>query len=216
MSVLAVEPARLRRTVPERWWALARLLLLLGVLAWAGLVCVIGVRPSTVADLRAGVESGQIDEVEATPGLSPGSRGRYVVRVTWRDGLLRHSAELVEHRSGAVSERLLAMAPDLRIREAGAVESSAESAGFVLPDWTLLLSLGLSLATLLAIRWGPPPSCATRWAWFWLVASGPIGLAAYLLLAGGLPGPRHPRVRQHLTGGWGFLLALVLGGVWGW
>jgi hypothetical protein len=81
------------------------------------------------------------------------------------------------------------------------------------PGWLGLFYLVLLAATLV-LKGGPRPWRATRWAWAWLVLLvPPYGIAAYLVLGGptGLLRPRDPR-RVWLTGGWAFLLALVLGG----
>ncbi len=70
------------------------------------------------------------------------------------------------------------------------------------------------LGATLVLNGGPRPWRATRWAWAWLVLLvPPFGIAAYLALGGptGLFRPRDPR-RVWLTGGWAFLLALLLGG----
>lgn len=60
---------------------------------------------------------------------------------------------------------------------------------------------------------GPAPWRATSWAWIWLIlGGGPLGSIAYLLLGGPLGLWRPRDVNRRLTGGWAFLIALVLGG----
>lgn len=67
------------------------------------------------------------------------------------------------------------------------------------------------LATLILLIGGPQPRLATKWAWFWLLGIGPLSLA-FLLLE---PVPVWQRealpARNRLTGGWGFVIALVAG-----
>lgn len=87
----------------------------------------------------------------------------------------------------------------------------------VTPDAVPGLSLAWSLAglaeiaTLVLLVTGPQPRLATKWAWFWLLGVGPLGLAFLLLepvpvwLREALP------ARSRLTGGWAFLLMVVAG-----
>src|SRR5450759_1122724 len=79
------------------------------------------------------------------------------------------------------------------------------------PTWLALASLvapGLLIA-------GRQPRLATKWAWFWLAtAMTPLWLAFVVLE----PVPMwsdqpQPLVRRRLTGGWAFLLSLVLAAV---
>jgi len=66
-------------------------------------------------------------------------------------------------------------------------------------------------AALALLLGGAEPLRATRWAWFWLLTVPYVGVPAFLLLSGptpGLPGPRPGRHR--LTGGWAFLLSVLL------
>jgi hypothetical protein len=217
---------------PAEW---LRLGLVVGCVAYAVLVCVVGLRQQTYADLREAVRAGEVDEVRVTPGLDPGSRGSATVRVTWDAGLLHGTTQVVETTSvrratrtlargdvtavlpGTVAERLRRLDPDLRIHEEPWPSSTTESAGFVLPGWMVWFNMGLLVAVLLSVRRSPWSWGATRWAWLWLVASGPIGLAAYLVLAGPLPGRRRPRPDAwRMTGGWAFLLVIVFGTLWGW
>jgi hypothetical protein len=78
------------------------------------------------------------------------------------------------------------------------------------PGVLALAAFGLFLAWLAFLVGGPQPWRATRWAWFWL-GFPPVGVLAHLLLSGptpGLPAPRRPDRR--LTGGWAFLIYLVV------
>ncbi len=51
----------------------------------------------------------------------------------------------------------------------------------------------------------------TRWAWAWfMVLGGPLGSVAYLLLGGPLGVVRPRAGHRRLTGGWAFLISLVI------
>jgi hypothetical protein len=69
-----------------------------------------------------------------------------------------------------------------------------------------------SLATLILLILGPQPRWATKWAWFWLLGTGPM--SAVFLLVEPVPvwqsEPAFARPSR-LTGGWAFLIALVGG-----
>lgn len=69
-----------------------------------------------------------------------------------------------------------------------------------------------AIAALLLLIGGPQPRIATKWAWFWLFVHVPPTVLVFALLE---PTPlwRRGTVAGHptrLTGGWGFLLGLVL------
>jgi hypothetical protein len=90
--------------------------------------------------------------------------------------------------------------------------------GISVPSPLADLAVILTVAGVVILVLGPQPWRATRWAWFWCNAN-PVGMAAFLLLSGPLPGLPLPRkITQRLTGGWGFLLMLVASGtftLWG-
>ncbi|WP_121255701.1 hypothetical protein [Nocardioides ferulae] len=215
-------------------------------LGWALLLCwtvisawawFLAPQQATLAELEADVALGRTDEVAMTPGLSPRSRGFSVVEVRWRSGLYTYSTEVVESRPERGDERpdgvdgigterpvvedlatqLRALQPSLAVdsmdrpsgvsvgmlgRELSGAVAWATAAAFVL---TLALITGLN-----------EPWRATRWAWFWLLASPvmPLAAIAFLVLGGVLPlvGPPPPGARR-LTGGFAFILAWVVGGL---
>lgn len=90
--------------------------------------------------------------------------------------------------------------------------------GIEVPNPLADLAVILTFAGLVTLILGPQPWRATRWAWFWCNAN-PVGMAAFLLLSGPIPGLPPPRkINRRLTGGWGFLLMLVASGtftLWG-
>jgi hypothetical protein len=82
--------------------------------------------------------------------------------------------------------------------------------GLTLP-WTYGSGLA-SLVTLILLIVGPQPRWATKWAWFWLLGTGPM--SAVFLLVEPVPvwqsEPAFARPSR-LTGGWAFLIALFGG-----
>lgn len=189
-------------------------------------------RESSYADLEAGIRAGEISEVqESRSDFGAGTTGYETVDIRWRDGLVRRTATLThasDERSaaearrggtalpvvvGSVADHLTALDPDLRVTRGERLLASMTISGWNASGWHALAHLVLLVATLALIS-GPRPWRATRWAWAWLVLLAPlVGVPAYFLLGGatGLFRPRPP-ARVWLTGGWAFLLALLLGG----
>lgn len=203
------------------WVLLAATVVLTG--AWV----VLGQQESSYRDLRAAVADGDVNEVTVY-GVTAPYRGRVDVEVQWRTGpfgIFRHLAEVTEQhpqrttvRHGRVvvedvGEDLLARDPDLAVerRNETAPWLNTSAYGRPVPAWVAIGGLVVGFAVLLLLVGGPQPFRATRWAWFWLIgAVPPLGIMAFLLVGGAtrvLP-PRRPDDR--LTGGWAFLLALVL------
>lgn len=227
----AVTPSRR----PVHRWHRLRLLLLVGWLLLAAAAVGLGERTSSFHQLEAGVASGDVREVSLVGDtLSPASHGFSTVEVHWRDGLVRHVATVIaaqprraapgrnfrgdatEVVTGNVGDRLRASQPGLRVESREGYPSGTTYLGLRLPSWVTWTAFGLGLATFCLLIGGPEPWRATRWAWFWLLGSVfPLGMIAFLLLSGPtpLPPPRNPRRR--LTGGWAFLLALVLSNAFG-
>jgi hypothetical protein len=95
------------------------------------------------------------------------------------------------------------------LRPTGADRSGLGS--YDAPDALIALAVLVALtATIIA---GPEPRLATRWAWFWLVAYVWPAAVVYLLLEPTAAWRREPARApgRRLTGGWGFLIGLLLG-----
>lgn len=220
---------------PRPWPRAAVLLRAVLVAGWVLLgvgLLTLGSRSGTYVDLRAGVADGSVDRVLVEGGWTGPGRGQATARVTWRDGVVRRTAEVVESSPrarvrerregqvrvlpGTVAEDLADLAPDVEVSRGPGPTGGA--GGWWLPGWLSLVVLGWSIWTALWVLASPPPWRMTRWATLWLtLLGGPIGLAAYLLLAGPVPGVPAPRTaRPALAGGWAFLLALVLGALLDW
>jgi peptidoglycan/LPS O-acetylase OafA/YrhL len=71
--------------------------------------------------------------------------------------------------------------------------------------------LGMLAAVALLVATGPEPRLATRWAWFWLSATG-VGLLAYVLAGGSrFTSYREDEEDPRVTGGQGLGAALLAG-----
>lgn len=190
-----------------------------------------GQRASTFGDLEEQVAAQRVGEVEVVgEPLSDEAIGYAGVQVRWREGWILYAARVTEASSerlaakarrangepvvvGSVEDHLRGLDPDVSFARGEQRSPSFTMGGFETPGWVGLGYLVLLAGTLVLVG-GPRPWRATRWAWAWLVLLvPPYGVAAYLLLGGptGLLPPRDPR-RAWLTGGWAFLLALLLGG----
>lgn len=214
---------------PARGWRRLRVVLIVAALVLTAVGGLLGERPATLATLERQVASGEVDVVRVIQGLGPTGRGAATVEAHWRIGLRGYWVEVVEARprraahevasNGDVpvitrdlASRLTELQPGLRIEPMSWPNVETEFFGWRLPGWFGWLLLPTALAVLALLVAGPRPWRATRWAWFWLMALPP-GVFAFLLLGGptrGLPAPSDDSRR--LTGGWAFLLAIVLGG----
>lgn len=201
------------------------------VVCWVALTFVAllaGEREATLSDLEDAVASGDVREVQVGGGLDADDRGSASVQVRWDRGLVTYTTALVEERplpsgpSGVqrgdgdavvadVEARLRDLQPELRVTRTSFDGAAATVLGWGLPAWAGLLHLGVVLGTLFSLTGSPQPWRATRWAWFWLMfLVPPIGVPAYLLLAGPTPPvPAPSPTRRRLTGGRGFLLGLI-------
>jgi len=185
-----------------------------------------GARITSFSALESDVGSGKVDAVRLVGVAPPGHTLQGVVRVRWRAGLVPREAEVFSARSrvaarsaaqqsgdvvtGDVGAHLSRLHPGLTVTRAPWPSSNFTLWGWRLPGWMGLATLVLGLAPLGLVGNGPEPWRATRWAWFWLLAS-PFGLLGFLLLSGPTPGLPAPRAnRRRLHGGWAFLVSAVL------
>jgi hypothetical protein len=192
----------------------------------------LGARESTLTQLEEDLESGRVDSLQVSDGLSERGRGYATVELTWRSIGLLHTTQVIEARplrraprsastedvtavvEPGLADRLVELHPDLRIEDAALGDDrSSEALGWRLPSWLGLVGVGLFVSTLLLLVLGPQPWRATRWAWFWLLGLGaPLVMVAYLALGGAttlVPPLRNPSRR--LSGGWAFLISIVVG-----
>lgn len=223
-AAVAPTPAFDAWTSRDRWagWVLAAgwLCLLLTLVAT-------GDRLSSYSELTEDLRAGEVSEVELVGALPRGNQGYAMVTLRWRDGLVVRTATVVQSSRertdgdrqpvivGSVEDGLRVMDPDVRVIDGGELRGGSywEALGWRGPGWLFFPYLTLLGGTLMLIS-GPRPWRATRWAWAWLVLMVPlVGISAYFLFGGptGLFHPKDPR-RIVLTGGWAFLLALLLGG----
>lgn len=204
------------------WALISACLLLVGV----GILA--GERTASYHDLEAAVASGDVDQVTVSQGYTGEFLGHATVDVYWRTLGGWHVAQVVEQhplRRDRINGLPVVydVGEDLRALNAGLeVErrvhwrertSDTELLGWRLPGWCGLVILGVWVGVLMLIVGGAQPWRATRWAWFWLLAmAAPVGVVAFLLFGGpcGLR-PPPPGRRPGLRGGWGFLLALLVG-----
>ncbi|MGH3411755.1 MAG: hypothetical protein ACRDPH_01575 [Marmoricola sp.] len=222
-----------RLTSSARRWDRIRLTLILGWLVIAVALPLTGLRISSWQDVQSVVANGQVGVVHISGELPSGGRGRAVVQVEWRHGLLRHRAEVLQvvghvrdpKREADVgdsvpvihqrpSAALLELQPGLRVTQDQVLSGGGALLGWQVPNLLGMIALFLALACLGLLISGPQPWRVTRWGWFWFyLLLAPIGSIAFLLLSGPvphLPSPKNPRRR--LGGGWSFLIALLLTG----
>jgi hypothetical protein len=202
-------------------------------IAWALLICcfallviglVVGERTSSYDELRQAVASGDVDSVVVTGGTTAPFLGRASATVHWRDGLFRYHAPVVEqHPQRRTATRtgvpvVYSVEDDLESDGGFSIERRPhdypgynEIYGWRLPHWTSVATAVVGIAGLVLLIAGSQPRRATRWAWFWLMsAAPPVGFLAFLLL-GGLLSPRPPAdLGRRLTGGWAFLLSILI------
>ncbi|MGY1854753.1 hypothetical protein [Modestobacter sp. SYSU DS0290] len=215
-------PARPRARLRDPWTAL-RVVLAIGWLGLALVVVLTGQRQASLDDLHRAIADGEVAEVQVTAGLEPGTTGTAVRTAVWRSGLLAHHTEVWEVSPGQqapdgtrptvrdLADDVRSVHPELRVVPLAERWSWSEVFGWRVSSWIGPVFLLGAVAVGLLLVGGPEPARATRWAWFWL-AWNPVGPLAFLVLSGPFPGLPAPRPgRRRLTGGWAFLLSLLLG-----
>ncbi|RMI13798.1 hypothetical protein [Cellulomonas triticagri] len=212
-----------REVLPSgRWHLLVRLALLVPLL-----VAVVGaaLQPvqRSVDDLLSALAAVEVAAVTLERPTAPGEAGTYAVR--WSgDGrpatgtyTVRFAGDQGTDDPGEDEGRdvLAAAAASPRDVEVVTVDRMPPT-GLMLPGSVTVAALPVAawaVGFVVALAAGPEPRLATRWAWFWLWgAAWPVALA-YLVLE---PTPLWSRrtlvaPRSRLTGGWAFLLGLLLG-----
>ena len=237
MTQTVEPPPPLPRTSYDEWrdrrWRLTGLAFAILWLVTAAAVGLAGEKRSDLLSLEAAISEGSVRQVEIV-GLpdEAGWRGRTTVTLRWQGAVLSRYAEVeVDNRRtpgtswegdrivGDPAEHLRALAPGVAGRGEGLgltyseLTSHQEWRGWRGPGWTITLGLAAWFGTFLLVGAGPEPWRATRWAWAWLtILGGPLGCLAFLLLGGPLGLWRPSDVRRRLTGGWAFLIALVVFG----
>lgn len=235
MAATTAPEAGTTTTVPtvSRGWDTWRVALLV----WLGAVIVAtlltGTRPASLAHLQGELASGQVTAVTLVGELPPGVVGSASVQIAWHDGLMPRYTEVKQVRedpvtffsdtsgttsfvSSDLTEELTGLTPSGELRvttQEHRTGSGGELYGWRVPTWTSFAAMAWLLATLFTLVSGPEPRWATRWAWFWLF-TGSLGLAMVPFTIFGLPRggqPVRPRGRR-LTGGWAFLIGLLLPG----
>jgi hypothetical protein len=216
---------------PDLWPPWARLLAGAVVLAWVAMLVgglVQQVHPATLAQLERDIRAGQVEVVRVNGGLPANAMGSAGVTLQWRSGWSRREATVVEASPGkprrearsnkatvvdpGLRDRIRALDPDLRIEEAGLPTSGPIVFTMPVPWWAAVSALLVWFFTIMMVGAGPQPRRATRAAWAWLVVlAAPVGVPAYLALGGPTRALLvRPGAGRRLTGGWGFLLAVML------
>jgi len=197
MTDVTTQPAR---TAYDGWgerrWRLVSLAVAVLWLAAAATMVITGERRTDLGALEAGIRGGSVTRVEVV-GWSGGLDDGSAYRLRWHDRPV---------------DRYTVVHVDVVSVEPGE-GTYTEWRGWRGSVWTGLQGFVAWFAALVLLRHGPEPWRATRWAWGWLVLlGGPLGALAYLLLGGPLGARRPTEVGGRLTGGWAFLLALILFG----
>lgn len=227
---MATAPAAGAQAPYDDWrtrrWRLTSAAIAILWLVTAVAVILTGAKQSDLGSLAGSIADGSVTQVEVIgfPG-DPDDSGGTPVTLTWRGAVLSHYAEITVDPSlrpgdSGVGDRidgdpvayLRGFDPDVRISSADPT-GFQEWRGYRAPGWVVFLLFPAWFGTVLLVIGGPEPWRATRWAWGWFVLmAGPLGSLGYLLLGGPLSLARPKDVRQRLTGGWAFLIALVFFG----
>ncbi|WP_431836476.1 hypothetical protein [Cellulomonas sp. Y8] len=191
---------------------LAVRLVLLAVLAAGAVQAALRPVDRTADELEAALAAGEVATMTIERPTVPTIGG---VGVAWtgdgRPGRATYRFDSISDQRVDEGRRLLAAAAasprDVEVREVDELPSRSS------PAWQLYLALAALVALPLTLVVGPEPRLATRWAWFWLaVHAWPVAIA-YLALEPTPVWDRRGRTapERRLTGGWAFLLGLLLG-----
>lgn len=170
-----------------------------------------------VGDLLTNLSDGNVESMTIERSQAD-VQGQLRLRVDWTQASGRDAYAYYEHSTLPGSSQ---------IDEGATILAAAQSSPSAV-DVTVLEGMadrsGISLnllglvwfAALLVLIGGSRPRLASRWAWFWLGLAVPVLFLVYLVLE---PVPAWRRAAMapsagRLTGGWTFLLALVLGTLW--
>lgn len=212
----------------DRRWRLTGLAFALLWLVTAVLWVQLGEKRSDLNQLMASISEGSVTHVEIV-GLpqEPGWRGRTQITLKWQGSVLSRFVQVTvdshrkrnwtvegDHIVGDPEKYLQASAfpRDLDITYSSHT-GYQEWHGWRGPDVSAMLGLTAWFGTVLLAGAGPQPWRATQWGWIWLILfGGPLVSVAFLLLGGPLGLCRPRDLSRRLTGGWAFLLAMVLFG----
>lgn len=228
MAIATAAPEAAYDEWRTRRWRLTGLAFALAWLVVAATLGLAGEKRSDLPTLEASIADGSVTHVEIV-GFRDYANWQGSTRATlrWHGALVSRFVEVeVDTRPGPTTstsvDRIVGDPADhLRADVPGLEISWSEPrSGTVLewhdwrgPGWAGLLGFGAWFGTILLAGNGPEPWRATKWAWIWVTLSGgPIGCLAYLLLGGPLGLWRPRDLSRRLTGGWAFLLSLVLFG----
>lgn len=220
---------------PPSWWPVARWSVLALSVLTVAVFAVQGHLQASYGDLQQEVRQGTVTEVRiegglgGADGIDPGVQGVAVVHVYWDTGWPSRVTRIWQATSqselnsdtlaGADAEAVVVGPVDdaLRLESPGLVVAFSEppepSAGAILGRWELpdswmALPFVLLAGFFLVLGRGPEPRWATRWAWVWLSLTPVMVLVVPLyVLFGARP---HPSGARRLTGGWAFLITLIV------
>jgi hypothetical protein len=207
-------------------------LLIVGWLIATAAVVVTGERRSSLDELQAAIDRGEVTQIGERGALLAGQRDTSVVRLAWRDGGLRYFATATQYRGRSEEGRAPQGTPGVVIGDLATqlgqsgvqvhvepdLRSTAPSAisyapwGWHVFGWPVYLTLALLLITVRVLVVAERPRVASRWAWFWLIVGAPIPFALAYLALGGPAGSarRNDQGRPRLGGMLAFLIAAAL------
>ena len=200
------------------------------VIALAACGVVVADWPSTLSDLRAGMQAGQIDAVRVVGGLPAEARGFATVTLAWDEGARHRYATVVQVSDPAAmteagqpgTERVVGSVEDLLRSVDGSVAITRSDRGVAdtglggwrFPGWFALALFLVWAAALVLLAQGPEPWWATRAAWAWglLSPAALVVVPLFVLLSGPPPGVTSAgETGRRLRGGLAFVLVWLVG-----